>query len=330
VKNVVNRQQLLFTKTWRHSKFGSILCKVRWEKHPRAFAKVVESSELYNFPIHYFVHFYSKFWRILRSNKAQWIASRRARTAPRRRALCPRPYRGRASPTLCTCAARHPRPRVPSQGRPAPLDASKSPLAPRAGSRAASGRLDGHRVRPPDRPRSFPPARRTTVCSPPLVTKQAGRRLLKAAPPPSHPSLAAAHRVRPPAPLAPPQVNGLFAHPRPLGHPQPPARPRASPTRLLPTGCCSSFAGFCATADTATLRCRAPSRPASLPQTSAQTKLRWAPVPPPHLPRPKTPPEPPDSDEPAASIGPGTKPRTKGIFVRNQKFQGPASKLFLE
>jgi hypothetical protein len=27
------------------------------------FVKVVEGSEIYNFPIHYFVHFYSKIWR---------------------------------------------------------------------------------------------------------------------------------------------------------------------------------------------------------------------------------------------------------------------------
>jgi hypothetical protein len=29
VKNVVNRQQLLFTEAWRHSKFDCILCNVR-------------------------------------------------------------------------------------------------------------------------------------------------------------------------------------------------------------------------------------------------------------------------------------------------------------
>jgi hypothetical protein len=30
-------------------------------KHPRAFVEVVEGSEIYNFPIHHFVHFYSNF-----------------------------------------------------------------------------------------------------------------------------------------------------------------------------------------------------------------------------------------------------------------------------
>jgi hypothetical protein len=67
VKNVVNRQQLLFSETWRHSKFGCNLCK---EKHYRAFVKVVEGSEIYNFAIHLFVHFYSNFWSFSISNSA--------------------------------------------------------------------------------------------------------------------------------------------------------------------------------------------------------------------------------------------------------------------
>jgi hypothetical protein len=69
MKNVVNGQQLLFTEAWRHSKFGHRLCKIRGEKHHMAFVKVVEGSEIYNFPIHHFVHFYSKFWIISCSNR---------------------------------------------------------------------------------------------------------------------------------------------------------------------------------------------------------------------------------------------------------------------
>jgi hypothetical protein len=57
MKNVVNCEQLLFTETWRHSKFGGRLCKIRREKHYRAFVKVVEGNEIYNFPIHHLVHF---------------------------------------------------------------------------------------------------------------------------------------------------------------------------------------------------------------------------------------------------------------------------------
>jgi hypothetical protein len=57
VKNLVNHQQLLFTETERHSKFGSRLCKIRWGKHYVAFVKVVEGSETYNFPIHHIVYF---------------------------------------------------------------------------------------------------------------------------------------------------------------------------------------------------------------------------------------------------------------------------------
>jgi hypothetical protein len=46
---------------WWHSKFGSSLCKIRWEKHHKTFVKVLEGNELYNFSIHYCVHFYSTF-----------------------------------------------------------------------------------------------------------------------------------------------------------------------------------------------------------------------------------------------------------------------------
>jgi hypothetical protein len=51
VKNLVNRQHLLFTRTWRHSKFGSSLCTIRGEKHHTTFVNVVEGGEIYNFAI---------------------------------------------------------------------------------------------------------------------------------------------------------------------------------------------------------------------------------------------------------------------------------------
>jgi hypothetical protein len=38
-------------------------------KHPRAFVVVVEGSEIYNFPIHHLLHFYSKFGRKSWSNR---------------------------------------------------------------------------------------------------------------------------------------------------------------------------------------------------------------------------------------------------------------------
>jgi hypothetical protein len=69
VKNLVNRQQLLFTKTEWHSKFGSRLCKIRWEKHYGAFVKVVEGSEIYNFPIHHKVYFNWDFLSYTQSNR---------------------------------------------------------------------------------------------------------------------------------------------------------------------------------------------------------------------------------------------------------------------
>jgi hypothetical protein len=59
------------------------------KKHCTAFVKVVEGSEIYNFPIHHFVHFYSTFWRKTQS-KSRWPAENQRGRAPerRRRAVC--------------------------------------------------------------------------------------------------------------------------------------------------------------------------------------------------------------------------------------------------
>jgi hypothetical protein len=48
-------QDMATFKVWLH--FMHNPCR----KHPKAFVKVVEGSEIYNFPIHHFVHFYSTF-----------------------------------------------------------------------------------------------------------------------------------------------------------------------------------------------------------------------------------------------------------------------------
>jgi hypothetical protein len=88
VKNLVNRQQLLFTVAWRNSKFGCNLCKIHWEKHYTAFVKVVEGSEIYNFPIHHFVHFYSKFLRKTRSHIGTPPRFAPRRAAPARAPCC--------------------------------------------------------------------------------------------------------------------------------------------------------------------------------------------------------------------------------------------------
>jgi hypothetical protein len=91
VKNLVNRQYLLFSEIGRHSKFGSILCKIRGEKHYTAFAKVVEGSEIYNFPIHHFVHFYSTFWSYACSNRDAGKRFRPADVAQHHAATLPAP-----------------------------------------------------------------------------------------------------------------------------------------------------------------------------------------------------------------------------------------------
>jgi hypothetical protein len=65
-------------------------------KNPTAFVKVVGGSEIYNFPIHHFVHFYSNFWSFSISNSEliwalrRGIAPARAPSAPAR---APRPHR---------------------------------------------------------------------------------------------------------------------------------------------------------------------------------------------------------------------------------------------
>jgi hypothetical protein len=59
-------------------------CKIRREKHPIAFLKVVEGNEIYNFPIDRNVHFSSRFWSYTRPN--QGTAKRVSRSAPHRAA----------------------------------------------------------------------------------------------------------------------------------------------------------------------------------------------------------------------------------------------------
>jgi hypothetical protein len=146
---VVNRQQLLFTEAWRHSKFGSRLCKIRGAKHPRAFVIVVESSEIYNFHIHHLVHFYSNFRGFKRSNRgtvARSQDSRRLAATSRAERACARAPVARAAPR----AGCHPRlsgPRAPSRGRRAIRDRAIRDRAPRGlAPRVAWGSCPRHDV----------------------------------------------------------------------------------------------------------------------------------------------------------------------------------------
>jgi hypothetical protein len=76
-----------------------------------AFVKVVEGSEIYNFSIHYFVHFYSTFWSFTCSNMdtaTQLGQPTPRRAKPRRRAR--RPHPACAAPRSARCLdARAPR-----------------------------------------------------------------------------------------------------------------------------------------------------------------------------------------------------------------------------
>jgi hypothetical protein len=73
-----------------------------------AFVKVVEGSEIYNFPIHHLVHFYSKFWSFTCSNsgRVKRIRASRCRAAPARRTAS-----ASGPPRLCEAAHL---PRIPA------------------------------------------------------------------------------------------------------------------------------------------------------------------------------------------------------------------------
>jgi hypothetical protein len=207
---LVNRQYLLFTETWRHSKFGCNFVQNLLRKHHAAFVKVVEGSEIYNFPIYHFVHFYSK---ILRKNPVKRCQSdtlsraaraRDATRAPRRRRTRTRAVPPKASaPRTSRGRAPSPAPRVPRRHEVLP------PLVPRVGSSAAPGPV-GRTVsdrwsplcpslRAVPRPRNRCPSARLArvaykgVAAPRLTCRAADRYLCS--PPP--PSMAAAAEPRP-------------------------------------------------------------------------------------------------------------------------------------
>jgi hypothetical protein len=52
VKNPGQHHQLLFTGAEWHSKFANSLCEIYCSKPLRAFIKLVEGSEIYNFGIY--------------------------------------------------------------------------------------------------------------------------------------------------------------------------------------------------------------------------------------------------------------------------------------
>jgi hypothetical protein len=94
-----------------------------------AFVKVVEGSDIYNFPIHHFLHFYSKFWSFTCSNSG---TAKRNRVSRCRAGLCAATSRrlGVCASAAPPEATRHPSPctfprstRAPRRSKPAPLHA---------------------------------------------------------------------------------------------------------------------------------------------------------------------------------------------------------------
>jgi hypothetical protein len=126
---LVNWQYLLFIKTWRHSKFVSNLCKIHGEKHPRAFVKVVEGNEIYNFPIHHSVHFSSSFGRETQS-KSPESTHCAGHDAASRRARVPVPPPWRLSPQAASRGRPFPRPHAHRGNSDSVLALTVSPLYP--------------------------------------------------------------------------------------------------------------------------------------------------------------------------------------------------------
>jgi hypothetical protein len=287
-KNLVNRRQLLFTKTEWHSKFGCKLCKIRWEKHPIAFVKVVEGSEIYNFPIHHFVHFYSNFWRNSFSNRAKWI---RDDASPRRRAgqNAGRAPRARHAAWFLPPSVSGPVPSragAPSRGR-APqgracTEVSWGSRSPRAASSFAPALPPYPRCS--SRCTALLPAVRTHPPARVVATKGKTARHISAsgAPVPSRDKAAAVLHWR--------SSSSSALRPTPLSSEltAPSLLPHVSPSAYQHTAGAAPLAGAAAPAAAAAWHHRPPSPAAPLPQPSTQIDPWWAPHPLPPLPRPGT------------------------------------------
>jgi hypothetical protein len=153
----------MFTGTEWHSNFGCNLCKNCWENHLKAFVKVVEGSEIYNFPIHHLVLFYSNFWRFSHSNqgtvKQFWVSH-----ALRHDIARPRRSLSASAPPCLPRLARPPRP-CAFPGTPVPRDALKSVPHHAPACRRRRTTTGCAHLRPAVRRRFPSPVRRTTAAS---------------------------------------------------------------------------------------------------------------------------------------------------------------------
>jgi hypothetical protein len=202
-----------------------------------AFVKVVEGSEVYNFPIYHFVHFYSKFLSKTRSNVAsptRCVVSRRARA----RAIASVPARARRPRT------HPPRPLLP-HARAHAEDASRS-MSPY--HRAATRGLTGV-VRPCVPLRRHRPSVRQSLGSTRATYKEKSPSL-------AHWSTAGAFSLSATPPLAPPMASSWF---QPM--PPPPDRPNLVP-RVPNTSLCRVL--FDRAALSPGLRCPRPPPPSSV------------------------------------------------------------------
>jgi hypothetical protein len=255
----------------------------RLRKHYMTIVKVVEGSEIYNFPIHHLVHFYSKFWSFTCSNSG---TVKRIRASQRRVVL-------RAAP-----------PRCPS-------------TFPRSPCTKASWSLRDMRLLTVRTVRVRWADRRSVLDPLPLAHTDWGRRRTTTA---SSPSSGRHRRARtlfkavhsPRAGATPPPLLPLHraCHGRRLASFRPcsPFLAAAHESISLGTGSTSSgraFPGVAplspepqAVAAGADCYHRAPSLGQPRPQLRVRTDLRWPPWPFPPIPQPRAPPASPDFSRP--------------------------------
>jgi hypothetical protein len=222
-------------------KVGKPSCKNHGEKHLRAFVKVVEGSEIYNFPIHHFVHFYSTFWSFTCSNRDTVTQLRPADVAPRPHRDVARAGRTRAAlyrqpahlGALCYPRSRLPRLRTSRDGH------ACRDTAGICAARTTSRGMRTPGLVAPDRTAPSPYDLLPAGISPPSLPIPSWRaspikcqcHLSPRAGAPWPPDGKIRHRAMGAAAAEPP----LHARPSPANRPDPlPGSPRGSPRRALP------------------------------------------------------------------------------------------------
>jgi hypothetical protein len=279
-------------------------------KHHMTFVKVGKGGEIYNFPIHHLVHFYSNFWSFKRSNRCTMTQSRASRChVATSRALPPR------HPSLARAFPRHP---APSWGpwSPRPLTCRfRTRRRPRhywiAGPPAAPSPVRLRLPRLPPYHDEMPSVSSTRSKRPAAYKSESQSSRV-----PSRPVLL---RRRPPSP--PLGELRLLLHPRSTDPSGTPSMLRRGSSRHPSPRIAPLLIGMQATVAAARVRRRWPSSAASPPRPTSLIEPRWPPGRPPPVPGRPHPPDRRSSGKPRRL----TPPRT--ILQDFNSFRGPICKL---